>query len=113
MVSPGRRSGGKIPGGMPTRVMTDVAHVCARTSYSWVVDAFVTSAPACPVSQRASKSGIISRVRAAASCGVPAEAASWKIVLSGSCWIPVIAYSSAAGTWRSTRPGTPSVRVSR
>jgi hypothetical protein len=45
-------------------------------SSSCVVEALVISAPAWPVSQYASRSGISSSVRAALSCGVPADAAS-------------------------------------
>ena len=71
------------------------------------MDALVISAPACPVSQNASRSGIISRVARPPAETCRAAAASWKIVLIGSCWMPVIAYSSAAGTWPSTRSATP------
>ncbi len=66
-----------MPAGSPARPISADAHRCARTSKSWVVEAFVTSAPVSPVSQYPIRSGISSRVRAACSCGVPAAAASW------------------------------------
>ncbi len=75
--SPGCRSGGKIPAGIPACSMSPVAQVRVVTSSSPVVEALVTSAPTEPVSQYASRSGMSSRVRAAARAGVPAAAASW------------------------------------
>ena len=74
MTSPGRRSGGKMRGGSPAFSITCVAQAWVRTSSSDVVDALVTSAPASPVSQYASRSGISSMVAACGSMGV---AASW------------------------------------
>ncbi len=70
MISPGRRNGGK----MPACRITPVAQSWARTSNSDVVEALVISAPATPVSQYASRSGISSIVAACRSIGV---AASW------------------------------------
>ena len=77
MTLPGWRSAGNSPAGRPARPIRSQAQSRARVSYSWVVDALVTSAPISPVSQYASRSGISSRVRAAASCRVRAAAASW------------------------------------
>jgi hypothetical protein len=77
MRSPGWRSGGNSPGGIPAFFIRSTAHSRVDTSSSAVVEAFVTSAPTEPVSQYPSRSGISSRVRAAASAGVPAAAASW------------------------------------
>ena len=74
ITSPGRRNGGKIRGGSPAFSISPVAQAWARTSNSDVVEAFVTSAPTCPVSQYASRSGISSMVAACLSMGV---AASW------------------------------------
>ena len=51
-----------------------------RTSYSPVVEALVCSAPTSPVSQYASRSGIISSVRAASGTGADS---SWYTVLNG------------------------------
>ena len=77
MTSPGWRSGGKRPRGIPAASITSTAHVLDDTSSSAVVEALVTSAPTAPVSQYASRSGISSRVDAADSKGVPSDAASW------------------------------------
>ena len=49
--SPGSRSAGSNRGGTSTRSARPLAQPRARTSYSWVVEAFVASAPASPVSQ--------------------------------------------------------------
>ena len=110
MISPGRRSGGKMRGGSPAFSITSAAQVRPRTSSSDVVEALVISAPGTPVSQYASRSGISSTLAACATMGV---AASWSIVVNGSCWMPVTAYSSAAGSTACTRGGTPAVRASR
>ncbi len=75
--SPGWRSGGNSPGAIPARCISPVAQVLVVTSSSAVVEALVTSAPTAPVSQYASRSGISSSVRAAATAGVRADAASW------------------------------------
>jgi hypothetical protein len=75
--SPGDRSGGKIPAGIPARSMSPAAQVRVVTSSSPVVEALVTSTPTDPVSQYASRSGMRSRVSAADRAGVPAAAASW------------------------------------
>ena len=71
--------------------MTDVAHFPVETSSSWVVEAFVTSAPTRPVSQYPSRSGIIRKLRAASSAGDPIAETSWISVLIGSSAIPVTA----------------------
>ena len=77
ITSPGWRSPGNSPGGIPALVISPVAQDREATSSSAVVDAFVTSAPAEPVSQYASRSGMSSSVFAAASAGLPAAAVSW------------------------------------
>ena len=74
MISPGRRSGGKMRGGSPVFSITSVAQARARTSSSDVVEALVISAPISPLSQYASRSGISSNLAACGSVGV---AASW------------------------------------
>ncbi len=51
MTLPGWRSGGNSPAGRPARAIRSHAQSWARVSYSCVVDALVTSAPASPVSQ--------------------------------------------------------------
>jgi hypothetical protein len=56
-----------------------------------VVEAFVRSAPGTPVSQYVNRSGINSSVRAVASAARSRSATSWKMVLNGSSWIPVVA----------------------
>ena len=50
-VDPGSRSGGRSRVGMPTLSARPDAQSRPRTSYSWVVEAFVRSAPTVPVSQ--------------------------------------------------------------
>jgi hypothetical protein len=75
--SPGWRSGGNSRTGIPAFFITSTAQDRVDSSSSAVVDAFVISAPADPVSQYASRSGISSNVEADVSAGVPAEAASW------------------------------------
>ncbi len=72
--SPGSRSGGRIPTGTSTRSASPVAQERRRTSYSWVVEALVASAPTSPVSQKASRSGTSSIVATSSSV---ASAASW------------------------------------
>ena len=73
MISPGRRSGGKMRGGSPAFSITSVAQAWARTSSSDVVEALVISAPGTPVSQYASRSGMSSMVAACGSVGVAAS----------------------------------------
>ena len=66
-----------------------------RQAGHWLVDAIVSSAPTEPVSQYASRSGIISSRRAAANRD-GGSAASWWIVLNGRNCRPVVSYSRAA-----------------
>src|SRR3569833_4507884 len=66
---PGGRSGGNRKRGRPSRASSGSDHAPDRTSYRPVVEAFVTSAPTVPVSQYASRAGIISSVRAWAGGG--------------------------------------------
>ncbi len=71
--SPGSRRAGRIPTGTSTRSASPVAQVRVRTSYSWVVEAFVCSAATCPVSQCPSRSGRSSIVATSSSGGLRGE----------------------------------------
>jgi hypothetical protein len=70
--------------------MSPVAHCLVRTSRSWVVEALVTSAPTAPVNHRLSRSGTRRSCSAAPSCGDPAAATTWYIVLNGRNCSPVV-----------------------
>ena len=50
---------------------------------------------------------------AAASAGEPSSASSWKIVLIGIVWMPVVAYRSAWATRANARSTIGAVRSSR
>ncbi|GAA3421348.1 hypothetical protein GCM10018952_67650 [Streptosporangium vulgare] len=106
ITSPGRRIGGRTPAAGPSPLVSAVSHSRVLASSSWVVEALVSSAPTCPVSQYAIRSGMSSSVAAEASRG---SAASWWMVLNGWRAMPVRAYSSSKGTWLAVR----SVRASR
>ncbi|GAB3932500.1 hypothetical protein GCM10027614_01800 [Micromonospora vulcania] len=74
---PASRSGGNNSLRIPASRIRSVAQARRRRSYSWVVEALVTSAPTSPVSQYAMRSGISSSRWATSSCGVPVAATSW------------------------------------
>ena len=88
---PAGTTSGRIRVGISSRSRMSTAQVPVRTSRHWVVVAFVRSLTSLPQSQRWMRSGINSMRAAAASAGSAsaAIAASWKIVLIGSSWMPV------------------------
>ena len=79
--------GGKIRKGSPRSSMSSRDQSPVRASRSCVVLAFVTSATRSPVSQYPSRSGMSSIVSASSS---RSSASSWKRVLMGSSWMPVM-----------------------
>ena len=93
--------------------MISPAHSPLRASSSPVEEALVDSLASSPQSQYASRSGTSAIRSAAASAAEPSSASSWKTVLIGSVWMPVVAYSSACGTRPNARSSIPLVRSSR
>ena len=110
--SPGVTSAGRMPRGRPSALMSASSHAWSVQRSRPVVEAFVTSARATPVSQYASRSGISSAVSAISRISA-GSVTSWYRVLNGRNCRPPRSKSSACGT-RSCTVATPrAVRASR
>ena len=66
-----------------------------------------------PLSQLVSRSGTSARREAAARLSPPSSASSWKTVLIGIVWMPVVRYIASRGTRSFARSTMPTVRSSR
>ena len=73
----------------------------------------MTSFATVPLSQLVSRSGTSAMREAAARLSPSSSASSWKTVLIGIVWMPVVRYSSSRVTRACARATMPTVRSSR
>ena len=83
--------------GSPSRSISPSAQRPLRASSRPVVEAAVDSFANSPLSQPVSRSGTSAMREAAARLSPSSSAISWKTVLIGIVWMPVVRYSSSRG----------------
>ena len=110
---PGSTSSPKIRAGSPSRSISSPAQRPLRASSRPVVEAAVASLATTPLSQLVSRSGTSAMREAAARLSPSSSASSWKTVLIGIVWMPVVRYSSSRETRACARSTMPAVRSSR